>query len=285
MCLKEAADRLDINYSTAKTIIQTFRKEGRLAKKEKKKMWSRKATRKQKVLQKYLKRADIDKILGNIVEGEGKRRKIREEEEIREEYREATSRVLYERSLSRWSRYISKDMGTNVWEKDFDVVECPVFGVIADTTPDEHLRMLGGYVESIISEEIASEEIAPEEIASEEIASEGIAPERSSLSTASTPLLSPITPSTCSILPHQNYLHSPLSLHTPPFKTQTRLPSFHSFCSTVSLRALRYPTHINTSQYYNSHSTPSEFHYLHQIPSNTAPPLSTSHQLQNLDRK
>jgi len=52
--LKEIASKLGINYSSAKTIVQTFRKERRFTKKEKKQINTINSMKKQKILQKAL---------------------------------------------------------------------------------------------------------------------------------------------------------------------------------------------------------------------------------------
>jgi len=52
---KEAAEELKINYSTAKTIVQTFRREKRVAKKPKHCTETKKAIKHERLLRKLLK--------------------------------------------------------------------------------------------------------------------------------------------------------------------------------------------------------------------------------------
>lgn len=70
MTLKEVAEQLGINYSTAKTIVQTFRKERRVAKKLKRIMTTKKATAKENLLVRYLTRYRVKNLLTAIIDSE-----------------------------------------------------------------------------------------------------------------------------------------------------------------------------------------------------------------------
>jgi len=61
---------LGINYSTAKTIVQTFRREKRIAKKPKRFLETRKAIKKERYIQKALSSTRLDTILSKILEDE-----------------------------------------------------------------------------------------------------------------------------------------------------------------------------------------------------------------------
>jgi len=65
--LKQAADLLGINYSTAKTIIQTFRKEKRIAKKSKHMVETKKAIKKSQFLTRFLTKAKVESLLDSIL--------------------------------------------------------------------------------------------------------------------------------------------------------------------------------------------------------------------------
>ncbi len=68
--LKQAADELDINYSTAKTIVQTFRREKRVAKKPKRGLQTKKAIKRERFMARVLTRYKVGKILAKIMESE-----------------------------------------------------------------------------------------------------------------------------------------------------------------------------------------------------------------------
>lgn len=68
--MKQAADALGINYSTAKTIVQTFRREHRIAKKPKRSLETKRAMRRERHLLKALAKSRIAKILSQIISSE-----------------------------------------------------------------------------------------------------------------------------------------------------------------------------------------------------------------------
>lgn len=70
--LKEAAEKLDINYSTAKTIVQTYRKENRISKKPKHIKETKKSIRREEFLIRVLTQAKLAKLLPRIMQTEFK---------------------------------------------------------------------------------------------------------------------------------------------------------------------------------------------------------------------
>ncbi len=70
--MKQAADELGINYSTAKTIVQTFRREKRVAKKPKRGLETKKALKREKYIARVLGHHKLTKILARIMEEETK---------------------------------------------------------------------------------------------------------------------------------------------------------------------------------------------------------------------
>ncbi len=65
--MKQVADELSINYSTAKTIVQTFRKERRIAKKPKRALETKKAVKRERYLTKLLSHSKVVKMVALIV--------------------------------------------------------------------------------------------------------------------------------------------------------------------------------------------------------------------------
>lgn len=70
MSLREASAKLGINYSTAKTIVQTFRREKRIAKMPKKQHGTKKALKKERMLRRVLTNRSLSKILTHILNDE-----------------------------------------------------------------------------------------------------------------------------------------------------------------------------------------------------------------------
>ncbi len=68
--LKESADLLAINYSTAKTIVQTFRRERRIAKKPKRFVETRKAIQKEKFLERTLVKHHVAALVAQALQDE-----------------------------------------------------------------------------------------------------------------------------------------------------------------------------------------------------------------------
>jgi len=68
--LKQVADELAINYSTAKTIVQTFRKERRITKKPKRSLETKKAIKRERYLSKCLTQSKVARIISRIMEDE-----------------------------------------------------------------------------------------------------------------------------------------------------------------------------------------------------------------------
>lgn len=68
--MREAADNLDINYSTAKTIVQTFRKEKRVAKRPKRFIITKKSIEKEKSLVQFLNQFKVKNLMSNIIKTE-----------------------------------------------------------------------------------------------------------------------------------------------------------------------------------------------------------------------
>ena len=68
--LKDAANKLKINYSTAKTIVQTFRKERRILKKPRFAIKTVKAIKHQKLIIKALTKPKIKRIIRSIIKSE-----------------------------------------------------------------------------------------------------------------------------------------------------------------------------------------------------------------------
>lgn len=68
--MREAADHLNINYSTAKTIVQTFRKEKRVTKKPKRQIITKKSIEKEKLLVQFLSQFKVKNLMANIVKAE-----------------------------------------------------------------------------------------------------------------------------------------------------------------------------------------------------------------------
>lgn len=73
--LKEAAEKLNINYSTAKTIVQTFKKENRISKKPKHAILTKKSLKREQFLNRVLTQAKLAKIITRITSAELKKRK------------------------------------------------------------------------------------------------------------------------------------------------------------------------------------------------------------------
>lgn len=65
--LKEASDELKINYSTAKTIVQTFRRERRIAKKSKKAFITKRGLRRERRLVRKVTKATVPRMLAKII--------------------------------------------------------------------------------------------------------------------------------------------------------------------------------------------------------------------------
>ena len=77
--LKQAADELDINYSTAKTIVQTFRKEKRVAKKPKRMLETKKGMKKEKFINRFLSQYKVRSLMSDIINAmEGLKKNERE---------------------------------------------------------------------------------------------------------------------------------------------------------------------------------------------------------------
>ena len=70
MTLKQAADKLGINYSTAKTIVQTFRKEKRVAKMPKRSMETKKGLKKGNFLKRFLNVCKTKCLMSIIIEAQ-----------------------------------------------------------------------------------------------------------------------------------------------------------------------------------------------------------------------
>jgi hypothetical protein len=68
--LKEAAKELSINYSTAKTIVQTFRREKRIAKKPKRQVETKQAKKRERALCRKLSANKVNTIVEMILENE-----------------------------------------------------------------------------------------------------------------------------------------------------------------------------------------------------------------------
>jgi len=68
--LKEAADHLEINYSTAKTIVQTFRKENRVTKNPKRQIVTKKSIEKERFLVRFLSQLKVKNLTASIVKAE-----------------------------------------------------------------------------------------------------------------------------------------------------------------------------------------------------------------------
>ncbi len=68
--LKQAADELGVNYSTAKTIVQTFRKEKRITKKPKRMIETKKAIKRERYLSKLLSESKVAKLLSQVLSSE-----------------------------------------------------------------------------------------------------------------------------------------------------------------------------------------------------------------------
>jgi hypothetical protein len=75
--LKQAAENLNINYSTAKTILQTFRRERRISKKPKHIVETKKAMKRENYLAKVLTHARMNRVVSNILSNELKLAKKR----------------------------------------------------------------------------------------------------------------------------------------------------------------------------------------------------------------
>ena len=86
--MKEAADLLEINYSTAKTIVQTFRREKRIAKKPKRFLETRKSIQKERYLHKILSKNRVVDMVGKILENELVMEKAAEKKEKFEDVKE-----------------------------------------------------------------------------------------------------------------------------------------------------------------------------------------------------
>eukprot|EP00826_Nyctotherus_ovalis_P064903 TRINITY_DN9530_c0_g1_i9.p1 TRINITY_DN9530_c0_g1~~TRINITY_DN9530_c0_g1_i9.p1 ORF type:complete len:298 (-),score=78.77 TRINITY_DN9530_c0_g1_i9:230-1123(-) len=70
MTLKEAAEKLDINYSTAKTIVQTYRKENRISRKPKHMKETKKSIRREEFLSRVLTQAKLAKLFPRVIQVE-----------------------------------------------------------------------------------------------------------------------------------------------------------------------------------------------------------------------
>lgn len=70
--LKEAAEKLDINYSTAKTIVQTYRKENRISKKPKHTIATQKSLKREMFLSRVLTQRNLAKLMSRIISTEFK---------------------------------------------------------------------------------------------------------------------------------------------------------------------------------------------------------------------
>lgn len=75
--LKEAAEKLDINYSTAKTIVQTYRRENRISKKPKHTKATQKSLKREMFLSRVLTQRNVAKLMSRIVATEFKTTKRR----------------------------------------------------------------------------------------------------------------------------------------------------------------------------------------------------------------
>lgn len=73
--MKDAAIRLNINYSTAKTIVQTFRKEKRISKKPKHTKMTKKSIKREEFLSRVLTQSKLAKIITRITSTEFKKRR------------------------------------------------------------------------------------------------------------------------------------------------------------------------------------------------------------------
>ena len=73
--MKKAAEDLDVNYSTAKTIIQIFRKEKRIARKPKHLIVTKKSLRREKFLKKMTNPYRIKKVMAKVIKAELKKSK------------------------------------------------------------------------------------------------------------------------------------------------------------------------------------------------------------------
>lgn len=77
LSLKEAARKLSINYSTAKTIVQIFRKERRISKKPKHMCVTKKSLRREEFLERALSKRRVQRAIAKILRSELKRFKRR----------------------------------------------------------------------------------------------------------------------------------------------------------------------------------------------------------------
>ena len=68
--MKEAANHLEINYSTAKTIVQTFRKENRVTKNPKRQTTTKRSIEKERFLLQFLSQLKVKKLMASIVKAE-----------------------------------------------------------------------------------------------------------------------------------------------------------------------------------------------------------------------
>lgn len=68
--MREAADHLGMNYSTAKTIVQTFRREKRVAKKPKRLAATKKSIEKEKLLTHFLSHFKVKALISSIIKTE-----------------------------------------------------------------------------------------------------------------------------------------------------------------------------------------------------------------------
>jgi len=75
--LKNAAEKLNINYSTAKTIVQTYRKENRISKRPKHAITTKKSLKREQFLSRVLAPTKLAKIMSKIEFAECKLKKKR----------------------------------------------------------------------------------------------------------------------------------------------------------------------------------------------------------------
>jgi hypothetical protein len=77
MTLKEAAEILDVNYSTAKTIVQTYRKENRISKKPKHAVRTKKSLKRELFIARVLTQKNLTRLMTRIIAAESKVSKTR----------------------------------------------------------------------------------------------------------------------------------------------------------------------------------------------------------------
>lgn len=96
--LKQAAEKLNINYSSAKTIVQTFRKEKRIKKKPKHVIKTKKSIKHEEFLHKVLNTIKMKKVITKILTSEFARG--RKHKSLKEKYPNFTELISQARTLS-----------------------------------------------------------------------------------------------------------------------------------------------------------------------------------------